>query len=146
MATAAEAKAAIEAAFSGYIAELEQTASVWETKPEASGDGEAAWCARQVAEHIGSSGPFFGMQMATAMGIPGPALGRMTFPDQSLAVTETRHTHSQLMDVVSQVKDEHLAMERELPGLGKQTVGGMLGIVSYHLNDHAQQLKTLRGG
>ncbi len=145
MATAAEAKAAIEAGFTAYIAELEQVASVWENKPEA-GDGEDAWCARQVAEHIGGSGLFFGQGIATAMGIAGPTPARLAFPDAATALTETRRTHGLLMDVVSQVKDDHLTAETELRGLGKQTVSGMLGIVSYHLNDHAKQLKTLRGG
>ncbi|MGE3076218.1 MAG: DinB family protein [Dehalococcoidia bacterium] len=146
MATAEEAKAAIEAGFTTYIAELEKAGPVWEKKPTTSGEGEDAWCARQVAEHIGGSGLFFGSGIATAMGITGPTPSRMSFPDAATALAETRRTHGELMAVVSQVKDEQLAAETELRGLGKQTVGGMLGIVSYHLNDHANQLKTLRGG
>ncbi|MGE0600428.1 MAG: DinB family protein [Dehalococcoidia bacterium] len=146
MATAQEAKAAIEAGFASYIAELEKVGPVWEQKPAASGEGEDAWCARQVAEHIGGAGLYFGRGIATAMGVTGPTPSPMSFPDAATAVAETRRTHGELMAVVSQVTDDQLGAETELRGLGKQTVGGMLGIVSYHLNDHANQLKTLRGG
>jgi len=50
------------------------------------------------------------------------------------------------MDVVNKVTDDQLEIAIETPQLGKQTVGSILGVVSYHLNDHANQLKTLRGG
>lgn len=144
MPTAAEAKAAIEAGFASYITELQQAAAVWDKKPANSADGEAAWCARQVAEHIAGAGPFFGLGIAQAIGVAGPTPSPIQFPDASNAVAETERTHGLLMDVVAQVKDEQLAMEIDHPRLGKQTLGGILGIVSYHLNDHASQLKTLR--
>jgi len=146
MATAAEAKSAIESAFSTYIAELAKAGPVWETKPEGSADGEAAWSARQVAEHIASAGPFFGAGIAQAIGVTGPAVAQVQLPDASGAVAETTRLHGLLMDVVAQVKDDQIAMEIDHPRLGKQTLGGILGIVSHHLGDHANQLKTLRGG
>ena len=145
MPTAAEAKAAIDAGFAAYIAELGQAAAVWDKKPDNSADGEAAWCARQVAEHIAGAGPFFGQGIAAAIGVSGPTPSLIQFPDASNAVAETQRTHGLLMDVVAQIKDDQLAMEIDHPRLGKQTLGGILGIVSYHLNDHANQLKTLRG-
>lgn len=144
MATAAEIQQSISQAFDTYLAELEQCATVWDKKPQGSAEGEAAWCAREVAEHIASSGPFFGAGIAAAIGVPGPTPARITLEDPVAAVAETRRTHGLLMDVVAQVKDEHVDQEVELPRLGKNTVGGFLGIVDYHLKDHAQQLKTLR--
>jgi hypothetical protein len=144
MPTAAEAKSAIDAGFAAYIAELEQAAAVWDKKPEGSADGEGAWCARQVAEHIAGAGPFFGQGIAAAIGVSGPTPSLIQFPDASNAVAETKRTHGLLMDVVAQVSDAQMAMEVDHPRLGKQTLGGILGIVSYHLNDHANQLKTLR--
>ena len=144
--TAAESRAAIAAAFDTYSAELAQAGAVWEQKPEGSADGEAAWCARQVAAHIASAGIFFGAGIATACGLEAPKLERISLPDAGAASSETRRTHGLLMEVVNKVSDEHLGIEFETPQLGKQTVASMLGVVSYHLNDHANQLKTLRGG
>lgn len=143
MATAAEAKSAIESAYETYAAELAQAAPVWEIKP-AAGEGEDAWCARQVAEHIAGSGPFFAAGLASAIGVEGPTLARIELPDASGAPAETQRTHGILMNVVSQISDDQMAIEIDHPRLGKQTVGGILGILSYHLNDHANQLKTLR--
>lgn len=144
MATAAEAKSAIEAGLATYLAELEQCASVWEKKPEGSPDGESAWCAKQVAEHIASSGPFFGAGIAQAIGVSGPTPGLVTLADATAAAAETKRGHALLLDVVAHVTDAHMAQDVDHPRLGKTTVGGILGIVSGHLQDHANQLKTLR--
>lgn len=144
MASAAEIQQSISRAFDTYVAELEQCAPVWEKKPQGAAEGEAAWCAREVAEHIASSGPFFGAGIATAIGVSGPTPARITLEDAAAAVAETRRAHGLLMEVVAQVKDEHIGQEVEHPRLGKNTIGGLLGIVDYHLKDHAQQLKTLR--
>jgi hypothetical protein len=143
--TAAEIQASISQAFDTYIAELAQVGAVWETKPAGSADGEAAWCAREVAEHIASSGPFFAAGIAAALGVAGPTPARISLENVDTAVTETHRTHGLLMDVVTQVRDEQVDQEIEHPRLGKNTVGGFLGIVTYHLTDHAQQLKALRG-
>ena len=144
MASAAEASAAISAAFETYIAELKQAGSVWDKKPAGAAEGEDAWSARQVAEHIAGSGPFFAAGLAPVIGVEGPALARIELADASGAVAETERTHGLLMGVVDKIADNHLALEFDHPRLGKQTVGGVLGILSYHLNDHANQLKTLR--
>ena len=145
MATAAEAKSAISDSFDVYIAQLAQSASVWEQRPANAAEGEDAWCARQVAEHIAGAGPFFGAGLAQAIGVTPPQLERIQLPDPSKAVEETKRTHALLMGVVDQMKDEHLGQEVDHPRLGKQTLGGILTIVSGHLRDHANQLKTLCG-
>lgn len=146
MATAGEASSAIEAGYEKYIAELGGCEKVWETKPAGSADGEAAWCAREVAEHIAGSGPFFGAGIAAALGVTGPTPSRVTLASCAEALTATKQSQGVLMDVVRQIKDDQMAMEIDHPRLGKQTLGGILGILSYHYNDHATQLKTLRGG
>lgn len=146
MTTASEIKESIDKNFASYVAELEQSGDVWESKPEGGSEGEAAWCAREVAEHIAGSGPFFGAGIAQAIGVDGPTPARMAFPTHAEAVSETKRTHGLLMDVVAKVTDEHMGQEVDHPRLGKQTIGSVLGIVSHHLTDHAGQLKTLRGG
>jgi hypothetical protein len=145
LASAAEIQASISQAFDTYIAELAQAGAVWEMKPATSSDGEAAWCAREVAEHIASAGPFFGAGIAAAIGVPGPTPDRISLENVEVALSETSRTHGLLMEVVAQVRDEQVDQEIEHPRLGKNTVGGFLGIVTYHLTDHAQQLKKLRG-
>jgi len=146
LASAAETKAAIDAGFETYIRELEQTAGVWETKPAVAAEGEDAWSARQVAEHIGGSGLFFAAGIAPVIGVEPPPLARMSFPEQNLAVSETRRTHGLFMDVVANVTDDNIGIEIDHQRMGKTSVGGLMDLVSHHLTDHAQQLKTLRGG
>jgi hypothetical protein len=145
LASAAEVQASIAQAFDTYITELAQAGAVWEKKPAGAAGGEAAWCAREVAEHIASSGPFFGAGIAAAIGVAGPVPARISLESVDTAVAETRRTHGLLMEVVAQVRDDQVDQEIDHPRLGKNTVGGFLGMVTYHLNDHAQQLKTLRG-
>ena len=134
----------ISASYALYAAELGQAGPHWETKP-AAGDGEDAWCARQVAEHIAGAGLFFGQGIAQAIGVEAPQLERISLASADEAVAKTNETHSVLMSVVEQVSDSQLGMEIDHPRLGKQTLGGILGIVDYHLKDHAGQLKALRG-
>ena len=143
-ATISSVKANVIAAFESYIAELKQAAPHWERKPAAGGEGEDAWSARQVAEHIAGSGPFFAAGIAQAIGVPGPTPAPVSLPDPRDAVVATEGGHAALMGVVDQVKDEQLSMPIDHPRLGKQTLGGVIGIVAYHLNDHAGQLKALR--
>ncbi|MBK7328331.1 MAG: DinB family protein [Dehalococcoidia bacterium] len=145
MASAAEAKSTIESNFAAYLAELEQCASVWDKKPAGAAEGEAAWCARQVAEHIAGAGPFFAAGIANAIGVTPPALSRPAFPDLATGIAETKRSQAALIEVVSQVQDAQLTQEIENPRLGKQPIAGILGILAGHLADHANQLKTLRG-
>jgi len=144
MSAAAEIRQAIEQAFAAYMAELEQVAAIWERKPAGAAEGEDAWCARQVAEHIAGSGPFFGAAIAAAIGVPGPTPERVTFADFESSIAGTRQRQQLLMDVVLQLSDEQVSREVEHPRLGKNTIGGLLGIVTHHLDDHASQLKSLR--
>lgn len=141
--TAAGACAEIEAAHTNYMTELKQTGEVWETAP-AVGEGEAAWSARQVAEHIAGSNLYFGAGIAEAIGVDGPKPARAELLSATDAAAKTLETHSAMAAVAAQVTDEQMAMEIDHPRLGKQTVGSVLGILSYHYNDHASQLKSLR--
>lgn len=143
--TAASARDAISRAFDTYIAELEQAGPGWERMPAGSADGEAAWCARQVAEHIAGSGLYFGSGIARLIGVEGPQPAAIELASAPVAVAKTRETHGLFMGVANQVQDSQLGLEVDHPRLGKQSVGSILGIVAYHLNDHANQLNTLRG-
>lgn len=144
MATLSEITTALDSAFAGYFAELALAGPHWEEKPSA-GDGEEAWCARQVAEHVAGSGIFFGSSIAQLAGIPGPAPEQIQLPDFSLAEAETRRAQGVLMGVVGSVPEASLSIAIDHPRLGKQTVGSIMQLVATHTNDHAAQLRALRG-
>ena len=101
--------------------------------------------ARQVAEHIAGANLFFGAGIAEAIGVTAPALEKLSLGSAADATAKTTATHAALTAVAAKVSDAQMAMEIDHPRLGKQTLGGILGIVVYHYNDHANQLKTLRG-
>lgn len=146
MPTIAEHLADLSAAFDTYMAELRQfPQGSWETKPAAGGEGEEAWSARQVAEHLAGAATFFGAGIAMFVQVPGPQREPADFPTVADAVAGTPAAHQKLVAVVQAVPDDKLAMEIEAPRLGKNTVSGFIGIAAYHLRDHAGQLKTLRG-
>jgi DinB superfamily len=145
-ATAEAMKTNIAAAFDKYIAQLEGTGSVWEKKPTNAAEGEDAWSARQVAEHIAGANTYFGAGIAGIIGVEAPKMSQPKLSNAAEAVAATRETYGQLNGVVVQVKDDQLGLEIDHPRLGKQTVGSLLTIVSGHLSDHAQQLESLAGG
>jgi hypothetical protein len=132
--------------FDTYMAELKLAGPHWETKPSGSADGEKAWCARQVAEHIAGAGRFFGAGIAQAIAVSGPTPAPVSLASAADAIPATQASQDDLMKVANQVRDDQLVMEINHPQLGKQTLGSILGILVSHLDDHANQLKTLRGG
>jgi hypothetical protein len=135
----------LDAGFNSYLAELQQAGPNWDRKPLA-GEGEDAWSARQVAEHIAGSLRFFGAGIARALGVEGPALQRFELPSVDQAVTATRDANDAFMSVVGRVSEESLAAEIEDPRMGKFTVESILGIAVNHFGDHRNQLKALREG
>ncbi len=142
--TVAEYKKDIVTAYEGYMAELKQAGANWEKAP-AHGEGEEAWNARQVAEHVAGAATFFGGGLAGFLGVPGPERAQPSFATAADAATGMPAAQAKLVAVIDQIPGDKLTQEFEVPRLGKQTVGGVLGILAYHLNDHAGQLKKLRG-
>ncbi|MCZ2110187.1 MAG: DinB family protein [Dehalococcoidia bacterium] len=143
--TLAELKQDVSAAYATYLAELKASGPVWEQKPAAAGEGEEAWCARQVAEHIASANLYFANGIARIVGAEGPAIQQPQLPSVDEAVVATEAAQAGFMGVVNGLSDDQLAIEIEHPRFGKQTPGGMVAMVAYHLGDHANQLRTLRG-
>lgn len=139
-------KTDITKAFDSYVGELKQhVPGSWEKKPGGHADGEAAWSARQVAEHVAGSSGFFAAGIARATGAIHPrAQGQFSFADPAEAASGTPGAYYSLMGVINQVTDDQLGKEVEFGPLGKTTIGNVIGIVAYHFNDHANQLKSLR--
>ncbi|OAI41173.1 hypothetical protein AYO38_04265 [bacterium SCGC AG-212-C10] len=141
--SAAAYRGQIAEAYAKYMAELRQAAPHWEAKPPA-GDGEEAWCARQVAEHIAGVAGLFGAGVAKATGLQGPGRTGSELADAAAALTATPVAHDRLMGVLQQVQDDHLGIEVEFGPLGKTNVGGILGVIAHHIEEHANQLAALR--
>jgi hypothetical protein len=129
-----------------YAAELKLAGPHWERKPVGAAEGEAAWCARQVAEHIAMAASYFANGIATAAGIEGPGMRQYQFATAEDAAKATAEGQAGFMGVANRLSDAQLATEIDHPRLGKQTLGGILTIVAYHYQDHANQLRTLRVG
>ena len=142
--TVASSRENVSKGLAAYMAELRQADAGWERKPEGTADGEAAWTARQVAEHVAGAGMFFAAGVAGVVGAQAPQMRQFQFANAAEAIPASDASYAAFLGVVDQIKDEQLAIEFEHPRLGKQTVGGIIGLVAYHLNDHANQLKTLR--
>jgi hypothetical protein len=142
--TTAALGADINAGYEAYMAELRQAGPHWETKP-AAGEGEDAWCARQVAEHIAGSAGLFAHVVAKAASLdsPGRTGGEFATADEAIAATPV--ALGKLTSVMAQVPQTKLTEENEFGPLGKSTIANVLGIVAHHFHDHAGQLRALRG-
>lgn len=141
----ANLKAALRAASSAYMSELKQAGDVWDKKPAAAGEGEDAWCARQVAEHIAGASLYFANGLAKAIGAEPPAMQRFEFATAADAVEPTERGSLALLGVIDVVTDEQMAMEFDTGVMGKQTPRWLIDLATTHFSDHAKQLAELRG-
>ncbi|MCK9519310.1 MAG: DinB family protein [Dehalococcoidia bacterium] len=142
----AQLREEIARAYEEYLAELKDAGPHWERKPAAGGEGEEAWSARQAAEHIASSTTFFANGIARAVEVDAPAIQQPAFASAETAVASMPGIQQTLQSVLDQVTDAQLDMEREFGPLGKSTLERVVGICALHLNDHGNQLRTLRLG
>jgi hypothetical protein len=144
-ATANGLRADVAKAYDEYTAELKLAGPSWEKKPAGGKEGEEGWCARQVAEHIANASGAFAAGIGRAIGVQAPRPQQSEFADAAAASAAMPGAHQNLMGIIDQVQDSQLGTELEFGPLGKRTLGEIVGIVAYHLRDHAAQLKTLRG-
>lgn len=143
--TLAELKQGVAEAYGSYLSQLKESGAVWEQKPASAGEGEEAWCARQVAEHIASANLYFANGIARIIGAEGPAMQQPQLASVEEAVTATEAAQAGFMGVVEKLGEDQLGIEVEHPRFGKQTPAAIISLVTHHLGDHANQLKTLRG-
>lgn len=127
-----------------YLAELQQVgAETWERKP-AAGEGEEAWSARQVAEHVQGACGFFGNAIGKAAGIDGPGRTYSELLTPAAAVEGLPPAIAALQAVIANLDEAKLAIAADAPW-GKSTVGGIVRGAGSHFRDHANQIRTLRG-
>lgn len=142
----AQLREEVAQAYMGYIAELKEAGAHWERKPASSGEGEDAWSARQVAEHLVSSTTLFANGIAHTIGVDGPAAQQAAFTSADDAVAAMSTVQQKLSAILEQVTDAQLDIEREFGPLGKAKLERVVAICAHHLADHANQLRALRLG
>lgn len=143
MATPDELRASIAEAHAAFRAALEGAAGCWETAPE-SGDGEAAWSPRQVAEHAIPTEVFFASAVCDACGYPGvkwegsrsyaSAAEAVEAFDAAIGIANGRLKYVTETDLPKKKDDEKA-----------RTAQQWMELSAYHMNDHANQLRAAAG-
>ncbi|MFN0095567.1 MAG: DinB family protein [Dehalococcoidia bacterium] len=142
MPTPDELRAAIADGRAALRSALEAAASGdWEKRP-ASGEGEAAWSARETAEHTVEIEALFATAVCTACGYPGVEFAKPSYatPAEAIAGLEavTELTNKKLKYVsetdLEKVHDQW-----------KRSAADIMGVNAHHLNDHAAQIRTAAG-
>lgn len=145
MATADEIRTDIAAAREELKSALSEAGANWERAP-GSGEGEAAWSAREAAQHVVGAEFFFAGAVCKACGYPGPerpyegnqpelldAAAAAAMFDDAVAAADAKIKH---------VTDSDLAKPRN----DDQTVEDFMAFWPLHLRDHAEQIRSATKG
>ncbi len=122
-------KAALEAAKAGD----------WEKK--AAGEGEEAWSAREVAQHVIPSEAFFATATCKACGYPGVEFSNRDYPDAAAALAALDEVIEVTNKKIKYVTDTDL----EKPQDGFGSVEALLTYQAVHLREHSEQLRAAAG-
>lgn len=109
--------------------------AAWEMEP-GSGEGEAAWSARQAAEHVIGAEAFFTNAVCTACGYPG-----VEFTNRSYATPAAATAALAEVSALTDAKLKHVT-ESDLGHLHDRfgSVEGLMKTSAGHLRDHAAQI------
>ena len=143
MASPDELRAKIDQSREAFRGALGAAAGAWETKP-ASGEGEAAWSPREVAEHAIPSEVFFATKVCEACGYPGLTWeGARSFDSAEAAIEAFDAAIAMSNGRLKYVTDADLPKKKDETSRSAEEY---LGINAWHMNDHAAQLRaTTRG-
>jgi hypothetical protein len=125
-----ELRAALEAARGGD----------WERKP-AQGEGEDAWSAREVAQHVIPSEAFFATAICTACGYPGVEFSNRSYATADEALAALDEVIEVTNKKIKYVTDTDLEKAHDRFG----SVEGLMKVSAGHLRDHAAQIKAASG-
>jgi hypothetical protein len=141
MATPDELRASIAESREALRAALEAAkAGEWEKKPE-SGEGEDAWSAREVAQHVIPAEAFFATQICVACGYPGVEFTNRSYESAADALAALDEVIEVTNKKIKYVSDTDLEKTHERFG----SVETMMNITIGHLKDHAAQIRTASG-
>jgi len=109
----------------------------WERKP-ASGEGEAAWSARQAAEHAIPVEVTYTSAICAACGYPGLERMQASYPTAASAEEGLVQAVELSNGKIKYVTEKDLAMSHERLGPVEGIMRQMIG----HLRDHAAQIRA----
>lgn len=141
MATLSEQQHEIEAARQEVREAFNAAGPSWAVQPP-SGEGEDAWSPKQVAEHLIGAEAFFVNNIAPLVGIQAPGRPEIDCSSPEAAATTYQRVAAQSDAVITTIKDEDLAKTVQLR-MGEMSVSQILGIISSHARDHAQQIRAV---
>jgi hypothetical protein len=141
MASAQELVQQVRSARSELEATLGQCSDKWEVKPQG-GEGEDAWCQKEVAQHVIGADWFFTNGIAQACGAPAMDRPSIDVATPQAALQSLQTVGAADDKILSMVQDGDLAKTFELRGLGSQSVEQMLQIMAGHARDHANQVQA----
>jgi hypothetical protein len=143
MATPKELRANITDARASFLEALHEAHDKWETKPQGTADGEAAWSPKEVAGHVAGAEWFFTNSISVACGAP--EVARPSFEASTPAKTAGTITRNaaKFDDIIRHVSEGDLAkpVGEKFP-IPNASVGDALNGWASHLNDHASQIRT----
>jgi hypothetical protein len=140
MATPDELRAAIAEGREILRAALEAAkAGDWERKP--AGEGEAAWSAREVAQHVIPAEAFFATAICMACGYPGVEFTNRSYASPAEALTALDEVIEITNKKIKYVTDTDLEKAHDRFG----NVEGLMKTSAGHLRDHAAQIRAAAG-
>ncbi|MGH2588551.1 MAG: DinB family protein [Dehalococcoidia bacterium] len=113
----------------------------WEVKPP-SGDGEDAWCPREVAQHVIGADWFFTNMIAQACGAPALERPQIDGSTPQAAAESLARIGGSDDKVLQHVTEGDLTKTYESERFGVRTVEQMLQTMIGHAHDHAAQLRA----
>ena len=140
MASAQELVQQVSATRSDLESALGACSDKWDVKPHG-GEGEDAWCQREVAQHVIGGDWFFTNMIAQACGAPALDRPQIDVSDPQAAVESLRRIGAADDKILSKVTDGDLAKEFE-GRLGRQSVEQMLQAMVSHTRDHINQMRA----
>ena len=136
MATPDELRAELAAARAEFAAALKDATDGWERTPE-SGDGEAAWSARQAAEHTIGADVLYASAVCVACGYPGLDRIQPSYTTAAEAEAGLREASALADGRLKYVT----AKDLEATNQRGNTVEDMIRANAAHFRDHATQIR-----
>lgn len=131
---AQESRGEVEAA-------IKECSTKWEIKP-ASGEGEDAWCAKEVAQHVIGADWFFTNQIAQACGAPAMERPQIDVTTPAQALESLQQIGAANDKILRHVSEGDLSKTFETQRFGTQSVQQMLQTMAGHARDHANQIRA----
>ena len=111
----------------------------WDTKP-AGGEGEDAWCPREVAQHVIGAESFFTNMIVQACGYPAQERPILDVSTPALAATALARVGVTTDSLLRHVQEAELEKSFEHPRMGVLTVQRMMEMIASHGKEHTESL------